>query len=443
MKLLRDFYLAPLFFMALSVPVVLFVLAFFFPFLNPFAELALLLLIVLLITDILLLFATKKILAARRDLPVRLSNGDENPITITIESFCSFKLYLSIIDELPSQLQIRDFNVERKIEAFKEIDFKYFIRPVRRGEYWFGNINVLSATVLGLVMRRTKCGEPKAIACYPSFLQLNKFELKAVSNRLTEAGLKSVSRMGQSFDFESIRNYSRGDDIRTINWKATARKQTLMINQFQDERSQQVYCLIDAGRNMKSPFAGMTLLDYAINASLILSDISILKYDKAGLMTFSNKVHHFISASNRKVQMMRIMEHLHSIETNFLETSFEIMATTLLSKITQRSLIVLFTNFESRLSLQRQLPFLRKIAKNHLLLLVYFENTEIDDLLHSSPSNLEDVYLKTIAEKYNFERRYMMEEFRRNGILSLYTPPAKLNVNVINKYLEIKARQMI
>ena len=171
------------------------------------------------------------------------------------------------------------------------MDFKtisYFLRPVKRGEYSFGAVNVFASSPIGLVSRRYQFSQNKMVPVYPSYIQMRKYELLAISNRLTDTGIKKIRRVGQHTEFERIREYVPGDDYRTINWKASARKSHLMVNNYQDERSQQVYALIDKGRAMQMPFNGMSLLDYAINASLVISNIAIKKSDKAVLITFQH-----------------------------------------------------------------------------------------------------------------------------------------------------------
>jgi uncharacterized protein (DUF58 family) len=127
------------------------------------------------------------------------------------------------------------------------------------------------------------------VPVYPSFLKLRQYELMAVSNRLTDIGIKKMRRIGHSMEFDQVKNYVAGDDYRTVNWKATARKGDLMVNSFTDEKAQHIYCVIDKSRAMKMPFEGLSLLDYAINASLILSSVALVKQDKAGLITIAGK----------------------------------------------------------------------------------------------------------------------------------------------------------
>ena len=284
--------------------------------------------------------------------------------------------------------------------------------------------------------------EPATVKVYPSYLQLKKYQLLAVNDTLF-TGLKKVRRLGHSIEFEKIKDYVPGDDVRTINWKATARSSSLMVNTFTDARQQQIYCLIDKGRTMKMPFEGMTLLDYSINASLALLNIALLKHDKAGLITFSNKVNDIIPAERRSHQLNLLLEALYSQQTEFKESDYEGLWTMLHRGVSQRSLILLFTNFETFASLERQLPYLRRMASRHLLCVIFFQNTLLKQIHESQPDDLEGIYIKTIAEQFDFEKRQIIKELRRHGILSILTTPQNLTVDVINKYLELKARQMV
>jgi uncharacterized protein (DUF58 family) len=272
---------------------------------------------------------------------------------------------------------------------------------------------------------------------------MRRYQLLATANRLQEAGVKRLRKLGHSMEFEHIKEYVVGDDYRTINWKATARHSNLMVNNYTDERSQQIYCIINKGRIMKMPFEGMTLLDYAVNASLVLSNIALMRQDKAGLITFAENLDAFLPADKKPGQLNLLIEALYKQETNFLEPDFEKLFSVIRNGITHRSLLVLFTNFESMESLQRELPSLKRIAHYHLLMVVFFENTELKKLTEATAKTIEDIYIKTIAEKYALEKRLMVKELRKAGIVAVLTIPEYLTVTSINKYLELKNRQSI
>lgn len=443
MKWFKRIYLNNFFFYVLMGIMVCFVLAYVFPALYNATWLLLYVFLGFTAIDFLLLFASNQRFIASRNVPEKLSNGDENPIVIKLESGYSFTVGLKIIDEIPFQFQIRNFEIKRKINGGGTDSFEYSLRPIERGEYYFGSLNVYVSSPLSLVCRRFIFDKGHMVPTYPSFIQLKKYDLMAFSNRLFQYGLKKIRRIGHTMEFEQIKEYVAGDDIRTINWKATAKKNQLMVNQFQDEKSQSVYMVIDKGRVMKMPFNGLSLLDYAINSTLVLSNIILKKQDKAGMFTFSKKVENRVAADRRSAQMQRILENLYNVKTNFFESDFGRLYADIKKNITQRSLVLLYTNFETLDGLKRQLPYLKGIAQNHLLVVVFFENVELEQLIRSDAGNIQEVYDQVIAEKLAFEKRLIVNELRKYGIYSVLTKPENLTIESINKYLEIKARGIL
>jgi uncharacterized protein (DUF58 family) len=201
--------------------------------------------------------------------------------------------------------------------------------------------------------------------------------------------------------------------------------------------------VIDKSRAMKMPFEGLSLLDYAINASLVLSNVAMLKEDKAGLITIAEKPGAVIAADRKAAQLNRIMEVLYKEKTRYQESNMELLYATVRRTLKQRSLIVFFTNLESMPALERQLPFLKKISQYHLLLVVFFENTELRKLSETPAEDVEGIYIKTIAEKFAYDKKLIAKELTKHGIQTILTAPQNLTVNTVNKYLEIKAKQGI
>ena len=397
----------------------------------------------LVLLDYIALFARRNGAEAKRIMSDRFSNGDENKVEIRIINNYPFLIFATVIDEVPVQFQERKFKISVNVKSGDEKTITYKLRPVQRGEYVFQDIHVFTKTPLQLVTRRITIETEEIVKVLPSYFALRNFELKAHSSNLAEAGSKRMRKLGHSLEFEQIKEYVRGDDIRTIHWKATARKGQLMVNNYTDERSQQVYCLIDKGRVMKMPFEGMTLLDYAINASLILARVALIKQDKAGIITFSEQIGNVLPADRKAGQMNQILEVLYRQQTQFLESDFEKLYALVRTRITQRSLLILFTNFESLSSLQRQLPFIKSMAKNHLVMVIFFENTELKQLTESNVENMEELYIRTIAERFSYEKRLIVKELQQQGIVTILTAPQNLTVNTVNKYLELKARRAI
>ena len=448
MNPMRNFYQSIFFsrlFYTLWVSVIfLFILSYFFNFLVVVAQLTLLCLVIMSILDYIVLFRKAEPVTGERIIPDRLSNGDQNKVSIRLSNHYPFEIRTRIIDELPIQLQVRNFFLSKNIRAAEKTSFTYTIRPVERGEYLFRNLNIFMKSPIGLITRRKIIEAERKVKVLPAFSELRKYELLAYSNRLSESGNRKIRKLGHSLEFEQIQEYVSGDDIRSINWKATGRRGgQLMLNKYTDEKSQQVYCVIDNGRVMKMPFEGMTLLDYSINATLILSRVALINQDKAGLIIFGEQISQFLPADHKALQISSILDTLYNQQTKFLETDFEKLHLHVSTRITQRSLIILFTNFESLSSLQRQLPYLRSIARNHLLFVIFFENTELGQLSRQEAKNIESLYIKTIAEKFAYEKRLIVKELQKHGIAAILTAPQALTVNAVNKYLEIKARQAI
>ncbi len=443
MKWFKQIYLNNFFFYVFAGIMVCFVLSYFFPSLYNAVWFLFLIFISFTVIDFLLLFGSNQKFSASRNAPEKLSNGDENPIVIKLESGYSFPVDIKVIDEIPFQFQERNFGVQRRIGGGKSDSFQYSLRPVERGEYYFGKLNVYVSSPLHLASRRFAFDNGQMVPTYPSFIQLKKYDLMAFSNKLHQYGLKKIRRLGHTMEFEQIKEYVSGDDIRTINWKATAKKNQLMVNQFQDEKSQNVYMVIDKGRVMKMPFEGLSLLDYAINSTLVLANVILKKQDKAGMFAFSKRVENRVASERRSSQMQKIMESLYNIKTDFFESDFGKLYADIKKNVTQRSLILLYTNFETLDGLNRQLPYLKGIAKSHLLVVVFFENTELDEFIHKKADTIQDVYDQVIAEKFAFEKRLIVNELKKYGIHSVLTKPENLTIESINKYLEIKARGIL
>jgi uncharacterized protein (DUF58 family) len=423
-----------------SLIILLFVLGQFIDPLFLVAKILLLFFVLLLIFDAVLLFFTKRqLVLSRRILPEKLSNSDENKVAIYVTNNHFFRLHIEVIDEIPPQFQIRDFAVRMVLKPKEEQIIHYILIPKERGEYIFGFTNVYVSTQIGLWCRRIKFGSAETkVPVYPSFLQMRKYEFLAISNQLVDAGIKRIRRVGSFSEFDQIKDYVVGDNYRTINWNATARRSKLMVDQYQEERSQQIFNVIDMGRSMQMPFNGMSLLDYAINSSLILSNTALLKYDKAGLITFNQKVDTFLRAERGNKTMAKILELLYNQRTEHLESDYAWLSAFIRRNVTHRSLVILYTNFETITSLHRQLAYLKHLSKNHLLVVVLFENTEVKTFAKANVHTLEAIYVKTIAEKFVYEKKLIVRELKKNGILSILTRPEDLSANLINKYLELK-----
>ncbi|MDR1762529.1 MAG: DUF58 domain-containing protein [Dysgonamonadaceae bacterium] len=437
MFLTKRFYIAGLAIIALLMT------GFVFPAAFEAGKIGAALLLLLTATECILLWMKGKACDAERYCAPRFSNGDDNEVRLVVENYLPFAVRAEIIDEIPVIFQRRDVLFKCKIPLGGKEIIKYNLRPVVRGEYGFGLILLYVSTEIGLASRRIKCSKPAYIAVYPSYVMLNKYEFMAIHNNLTEMGIKRIRRIGQNTEFESIKEYISGDDYRSINWKASARRHFPMVNVYQDERSQQIYSIIDKGRIMQSAFRGMTLLDYAINASLALSYVAIRKDDKAGLATFAEDFETFIPASKQTGQMQRILDSLYQQQTTFGESDYSALCVHINKHISKRSLLVVYTNFDTVAGVSRQLEYLRQLAQKHAVLTVFFEDVEMKSFADSPQTTTEGYYRQVVASKFLYDKQLVALKLRQYGVYTLLTEPANLSVNLINKYLEMKARGRI
>ena len=428
-RLISNLYLPNRFFWFWAGIILLFIFGFFWSFFMPIAQTVLVLFGITLLADGYLIFQKKVNVEAERITPKVLSLGNNQTIQLNFRNTSSIPLRIYVIDELPFQMQKRDFGFTFRLKSGEKQEATYPFRPLSRGIYHFGKINLYISSRIGILERRIQIKAEENIAVYPSIIDMKKFELASVAQQSQTYGLKKIRRIGQSSEFEQIKEYNRGDDFQSINWKATSRLHRLMVNSYTDERAQQVYCVVDKSRSMKMPFNGLSLMDYSINSSLVIANTSLRKQDKAGLITFSNKVESTIKADRQKNQLQKILETLYKEEETSLEANYEMLYQRLSKIITGRSLIFLYTNFESKFALERVLPILRKINKRHLLVLVVFENTELIQYADAKAKTLEDIYLHTIAKKFAYERYQILYELDKYGIQAIFTKPENLSIN--------------
>ncbi len=443
MKFFKRLFLTNLLLYCILGVIACFLIGFTVDIFFSIGKLALIVLAVLALLDMLLLFGKSEGIHGQRIIADKLSNGDENEIKINLENYYSFLTKIRVIDELPEQLQIRDQQFSLTLKERDKKVISYLVKPTKRGDYHFGSVIAFVKSPLMLLERKYTFDKDHVAMVYPSFIQMKKYELLAISFKLQDQGIKKIRKIGQNQEFEQIKDYVVGDDFRTLNWKATARVNKLMVNTYQDEKSQQVYSLINKGRVMQMPFDGLTLLDYSINASLAISNIALKKDDRPGLITFQHKIATVLPASKRAAQIRYFMDVLYREKTGFKESDYSRLYNIVKNKIKKRSLLLLYTNFESLSSMRQQLPYLKKMGSSHLLVCILFENTELDEIIQQPAQDLDEIYTKTIAQKIAYEKKQIVKELNQFGIKTILTKPQDLTVNTINKYLEIKARGML
>ncbi len=444
MRFFKEFYFTNTFFYVGIALICFCVVAIFFPILlNGFWGLLGIVGIIILL-ETYQLFKLKNPIKLHRKLPNRLSMGAENEVQIVVTNLGQ-NMNAIIIEDLPEQLQIRDFEITFKLVALQNTILNYSINPKTRGLLtWQTSHLKIKKSPFSLVSRVISFNNAQTAPSYPSFEQFKKLPIKAlVTKYFDTSSQNNVKKIGQSLEFEQIKEYNVQDDFRHINWKASAKANKLMLNQYRDERSQDIYAVIDCGRTMYMPFKEQTLLDYAINSALALSKAAVALEDKAGVIALKHPKIQWLPARKDGRAFGRINDFLYQIDTNFKETDFEILYKFSRVNIKQRSLFVIFTNFDTIQAMYRQLPYLKALSRHHLLLLVMYENTELLADVQVAGKDLREVYTKTIEKQMLDQSRLISKELTMNGINSLFISPNNLNIKVINKVIELKRRQMI
>lgn len=440
MKILSNIYLTRWFFVVFAVIVLLYVTAYTFPPLMFVANVTLASLFSLTLLDTLLVFSNRNPIRVERTVQERLNLGDENPVELKIFNLTSQPINFSLIEGYPVEMQDRTSMLKGTMLGGGVRSFNYTFTPKTRGTFEFGDVFIIMRSLFFMASRRIDFPLTQSVDVYPSVLQMKKYELLVFQQQKTAAGIKKIRRLGNNSEFEQIKSYVQGDEIRTVNWKATSRRNELMVNQYQEEKSQSIYCILDKSRSMQMEFDHLSMLDYSINSALVFSNIALRKGDRAGLITYSDKIGTMLAADKSTGQMRRIQETLFNQKTHYKEGNYEVLYNSIRRTIKQRSLLMLFTNFETEFSMRRAIPMLRRLNQKHVLVVVFFQNSELQELAYKPSKSIQEVYQATVAERMISLKAKMARELRQNGIQTVLTLPEELSINTINKYLELKAK---
>jgi uncharacterized protein (DUF58 family) len=440
---LKSIYLTQFFFLLMGIVVVLFATSFAVPFLFFWGKVGLLVVVGITILDGLIVFMNKKPIHFHRKIEERLNLGDSNEVELLVENLLSQPISFRLIEGYPVELQERSKEYSSLLSGNTSKKFTYNFKPTKRGEYEFKDVFFIISSVFRLVSRRIDIPAKQTIRVYPSVKQMKKYELMVFQQQKTSSGIKKIRRLGNNSEFEQIRNYIQGDELKTVNWKATSRGRDLMVNQYQEEKSQHIYCIIDKSRTMQVEFDNLSMLDYSINSALVFSNITLKKGDKTGVITFSDKIGSQLAAEKVNGQLRRIMELLYNQKTHYKEANFELLFESIRKTIKTRSMLILYTNFETEFAMRRALPILRKINQKHVLVVVFFKNNELEEMAYQPVKTTRDIYKTVVSEKMVSVKSRIAQELSQNGIHTILTRPEELSINSINKYLELKAKGAI
>lgn len=375
-----------------------------------------------------------------RIMDEKLSLGAENPIEFQVWNLSKISVFLQMKDEIPEEFKTTERLLSIQLTGLEKKGICYKTIPTRRGEYHFGQLHIRALGVLGLAGKQFKVDVEKDIKVYPNIREISRYKLIARKGRLAEAGLKPVKIYGVGTDFESLREYQPDDEFRKINWKATARLHRLVTSQYEHERSQNIFLVLEAGRMMTSKIDGITKLDYAINAALLLGYVAMEKGDNVGVMVFSDEVKTFIPCKRGKKHLYLIIESLYKQEPQRVEPDYKRAIRYLSLKNRKRSLTVLFTDLIDTDVSRAVVKYARALYPAHLPLCAALSDPELFEASDMTPDSLRSVYKRAVAEDLILQREQVKNVLEKGGVMTLDVNPKNLTPSLIAKYLSIKAR---
>jgi uncharacterized protein (DUF58 family) len=395
---------------------------------------------ILLIVDYFIL-PDESYLEVKRSSGEKLSLFQREEISFEVYNRGSKCLYLELIDEIPDyHFQAEDTLMAGFVGPNQKKHFRYYLIPTKRGAFEFGKLHLRYRGRFSLCTRNFQVDLSREYKVYPNLQNLQKYRLRLFNNKIFKNGKKNLRLPGNGTSFESLREYVSGDDYRKINWKATARVNKPIINQYQPEKNQHVYLFIDTGRPMSYTVNGYRKLDLAVNTALVLSDMINQNGDLSGVLLFNTTVDELIMPGKGVEHRKKVMESLYHIEyTNYTSNYSEVFQY-FKRKERHRSIIFLFTDFETEDETEEILRVMPFIARNNLVVILLLENQSLKDIKAHKAGNNQELFNKGVAIELLNERHRIINLLNYRGVFCLECPAEKLEYMAINKYIELKSK---
>lgn len=368
----------------------------------------------------------------------------ENKLEIIVRNTTNRPLHVTLTDDLPDwHFTQTAENLTHIILPKSEQAFDYCVVPAKRGSFMFHRVHARVRGRLGLCDKFFTYPAPAEMKVYPNLRDLSKYRLIMRKDRLLQSGGRRVPVRGAGSEFESLREYVEGDDFRKINWNSTAREHKLIVNQFEAEKNQPVFILIDAGRTLSCGSHGFKKLDFAINAALILSDIVNQKGDNSGLMVFDTEPRGIIMPGKGERHRNALMEALYHIEDTKNASDYEGAFIELSSRQKRRCLAFIFTDFSSVEEAKMLLESVGVLTRRHVPVVVLMENEGVRAISAGKDDTLATVYEKAVALEFLRERERVMRAFAARGVMCVESAAERFALTAVNSYLNIKNRNVI
>ena len=380
----------------------------------------------------------------RREFDRRFAIGDSSTVRLLIENPTASSFHLQIKDEYPPEMRLNENReADFTIGAHSDAEFTYLLAPPRRGRYEFGRTAVRYLSRLRLVWCQTLLGEAESVKVYPNMRRAREIELKALGAQSFLAVQRRAVRRGEGREFESMRDYVRGDELRHISWTATARRSKLTTRQYQIERDQTVIIAVDGGRLMTGLIAGETKFDTAIHASLALMSACARAGDNAGLMVFGRRVKKFLPPKRGLEHIDAVLEALHDLEPELIEPSYARAFQFIASNTKKRSFIVILTDVIDKESSKELISSLKLLRPRHLPLVATIGDRDLNTAVSSKPENIQDVFIQSAAEEIIYQRESALRLVESMGGLALDVTTQTLGPKLLETYLRVKEKGLL
>ena len=386
-----------------------------------------------------------RLVTVERQAPAVFSVGRPNPVTLEVRSRARRTLAVTLRDDLPADAEVAELPATIELRPGESQSLRYRVTPQRRGAYALGDHHVRYPSPLGLWLRQLRLPACHPVKVYPDVKAVRTYELLARQDR-EYALTRAARRRGGESEFERLREYTRDDEFRAIDWKATARRQKLIAREYQLERNQNIVFMLDCGRLMTAETAGRSHLDHALNATLMMSHVAVRTGDQVGLLAFADRVHSWLPPSGGTRAAQKIVQASYDLHPTLVEPDYRAAFDQLALRMRKRALVVLFTQVIDDEAAKAVSRLMRGLLPRHLPLVVLFRDVEVDALAEGARAETEassDPYLRGAAAELIVWRDRLVRDLERAGVLTLDTTPERLTPSLVNRYLEIKARQLL
>lgn len=379
-----------------------------------------------------------------REFSGRFAVGAETEVHLNVQNAQPHAISLVLKDEYPAQMKLSDLREAKlRVDGQSSAALVYGLTPPKRGRFEFGQIVVRFLSRFNLVWCETRIGEPTAVKVYPNMRRAREAELKALGARSLVASHRKTSWRGEGREFESLRDYVRGDELRHISWSATARRGKLTTRQYQIERDQTILIAIDGGRLMTARIEQETKLDSAVHAALALMSAAARAGDNAGLLVFGRKIKSFLPPGRGHDHLDAALEALYSVEPEMIEPSYSHAFEYIAVNSKRRSLVILLTDLVDEEGSKELLTSLRLLRPRHLPLVVTIADRDLRAVVSTAPENARDLFTQSVAEEIMTLRETALRLVESQGGLALDVTAAALAPALLEKYLQVKERGLL